>query len=58
MKIIYVANARIPTEKAHGGQIMKMCESFADSGLEVDLVLPPRCNRQFQGVSPFAYYQV
>ena len=29
MKIIYIANARIPTEKAHGIQIMKMCEAFA-----------------------------
>ena len=29
MKIVYIANARIPTEKAHGIQIMKMCEAFA-----------------------------
>jgi glycosyltransferase involved in cell wall biosynthesis len=29
MRLIYVANARIPTEKAHGLQIMKMCEAFA-----------------------------
>lgn len=28
MKLIYITNARIPTEKAHGLQIMKMCESF------------------------------
>jgi len=32
-KIIYIANARIPTEKAHGIQIMKMCEAFANYGL-------------------------
>src|SRR4030042_1972794 len=29
MKLIYITNARIPTEKAHGLQIMKMCEAFA-----------------------------
>jgi len=28
MKLIYIANARIPTEKAHGIQIMKMCEAL------------------------------
>ena len=37
MKLIYLANARIPTEKAHGRQIMKMCEAFVDAGLEVEL---------------------
>ncbi len=38
MKLIYIANARIPTEKAHGIQIMKMCEAFASRGLEVELI--------------------
>jgi glycosyltransferase involved in cell wall biosynthesis len=38
MKLIYIANARIPTEKAHGIQIMKMCEAFALLGLEVELI--------------------
>jgi len=33
MKLIYIANARIPTEKAHGIQIMKMGEAFAKYGL-------------------------
>ena len=35
MKLIYIVNARIPTEKAHGVQIMKMCEAFAAAGIEV-----------------------
>ncbi len=42
MKIIYVANIRLPTEKAHGVQIMKMCEAFADLGNSVELVVPDR----------------
>jgi len=44
MKLVYVANVRIPTGKAHGVQIMKMCEAFADSGTEVELWVPTRYN--------------
>ncbi len=44
MKIYYIANIRIPTEKAHGIQVMKMCESFALSGVEVVLVVPNKKN--------------
>lgn len=43
-KIIYVANVRMPTEKAHGVQIMHMCEAFSDQGIEVELVVPKRRN--------------
>ena len=35
MKLIYIANARLPTEKAHGYQIIKMCEAFSELGVEV-----------------------
>ena len=56
MKIFYIANARMPTEKAHGIQIMKMCEAFADAGATVELVLPRRFN--FIKKSPFEYYGV
>ncbi len=44
MKICYVANNRIPTEKGYGLQIMKMCESFALLGHEVELMIPLRNN--------------
>lgn len=44
MKIIYLANVRMPTEKAHGLQIMKMCEAFSALGHEVELVVPKRLN--------------
>lgn len=56
MKLCYIANARIPTEKAHGVQIMKMCEAFALSGAEVELVVPRRLNPIRQ--DPFDYYGV
>lgn len=42
MKLYYVANARMPTEKAHGIQIAKMCEAFIEAGVDVTLVVPHR----------------
>lgn len=45
MKIYYIANVRIPTEKAHGYQIGKMCEEFSQSGAAVELWLPTRKNK-------------
>lgn len=55
-KFIYIANARIPTEKAHGIQIMNMCEAFAVNGLKVELVVPARSNKIKK--DPFDYYGV
>lgn len=59
MKLLYIANSRIPTEKAHGIQIMKMCEAFSGlevegSKLEVELVAPKRLN--WIKSDPFEYY--
>jgi len=60
MKIIYIANIRMPTEKAHGIQIMKMCEAFANSKLnksiKLELVVPQRFN--YIKDNPFEYYGV
>lgn len=55
-KIFYIAHIRLPTEKAHGMQIMKSCEAFARTGAEVELVVPRRKN-PLEG-DPFAYYAV
>jgi glycosyltransferase involved in cell wall biosynthesis len=44
MRLIYTANARIPSEKAHPYQIVQMCEAFAVSGAEVTLLYPSRSN--------------
>ena len=43
-RLLYVANARIPTEKANGYQIVQMCEAFALAGEQVTLVVPRRLN--------------
>lgn len=42
MRIQYLAFIRLPTEKAHGLQIMKTCEALAAEGNEVELVIPGR----------------
>lgn len=41
VRLLYIANAPIPTEKAHGVQIMKMCEAFAQSSVETVVITPP-----------------
>jgi glycosyltransferase involved in cell wall biosynthesis len=56
MKLIYISNARLPTEKAHGLQVMSMCEAFARSGADVELVIPRRLNPLRD--DPFEYYGV
>ena len=56
MKIYCLANARIPTEKAHGLQIMKMCESFANQGINVELIIPRRHNHIKD--YPFEFYGI
>lgn len=42
MKIIYVENVRIPSERAHAYQIVQTCAWFARSGHDVVLVNPNR----------------
>ena len=56
MKILYIANARMPTEKAHGYQIIKMCEAFSKAGIDLELVVPWRFNPVKE--NPFDYYSV
>jgi glycosyltransferase involved in cell wall biosynthesis len=56
MRIEYIVQARMPTEKAHGLQIAHMCQAFAEQGHEVRLVVPNRRNPIVQSV--FDYYGV
>ncbi len=58
MKLLYLANNRVPSEKANSLQIMQMCQAFRLQGAEVALVVPlrkqPRVMRSI--ADPFAYY--
>src|SRR3989344_2127573 len=54
MRIIYISNSRIPTEKAYGVSIVKTCEALAKAGAEVLLLAPQVSNNIKEG--PFSYY--
>ncbi len=56
MKICYIANIRIPTEKAHGIQIMKMCEAFASLGHKVTLIVSKRKSKIKD--NPYEFYSI
>lgn len=56
MKIFYVTNARLPTEKAHGLATVKLCEAFAKQGVEVTVFAPWRLNSL--KADPYEYYGV
>jgi glycosyltransferase involved in cell wall biosynthesis/putative flippase GtrA len=56
MKLLFIANSRIPTERAMGTAIMKQCEAFARAGMQVELVVPLRKNVHIE--NPFTYHGV
>lgn len=60
MKLLYIANIRLPTEKAHGLQIMQNCEAFADAGASVTLWAARRWDTSAMRAirDPFAHYGV
>jgi len=60
LQVIYLANVRLPTEKAHGYQICKMCEAFALNGAEVVLLHPYRhqADPRLTGRTVFDYYGI
>lgn len=54
--MLYIMNAKLPTVKAHGYQIVKMCEEFGKAGVDLELWVPRRRNSIMQSV--FDYYSV
>jgi len=59
-KLLYISLMRLPTEKAHGLQIMQNCEAFADAGCDVTLWVARRWNsaEMRRVADPYAYYGV
>lgn len=55
MKFIYIVNAEMPTKKAYGVQVAKMCEAFARSGIELDMIVPWRYGTKGD---PYEYYGI
>ena len=59
MKLYYIANNQLPTPKAHGLQIMKMCEAFLSLGIDCELIIPDR--RVYPSITehdPLKYYGI
>ena len=57
MRLLYLSNQRLPTEKAYGRQILKMCLNFARmDGVDLELVYPYRQNQIREGF--IEYYGV
>lgn len=59
MKIVYITNARLPTEKAHGVQIVKMTEAFSSLNNEVMIISPKRVQREISHKTDiFNFYNI
>jgi glycosyltransferase involved in cell wall biosynthesis len=60
MRLAYLVNARIPTEKAHGVHIAKMCEALSGHDVEVSLLYPRRkqLDADLSETDVFEYYGV
>ncbi|MDP2650176.1 MAG: glycosyltransferase family 4 protein [bacterium] len=54
-KLFYIANIRMPSERAHGIQVAHMCAAFAREGFSVTLLVPDRATI---ADDPYAYYRV
>jgi glycosyltransferase involved in cell wall biosynthesis len=57
MRIRYITNVRLPTPKAQGYAIMKMCSEFARAGISTELFVPTRSNSDSKE-NPFEYYGI
>ena len=42
VRIFYVANIRLPNAKAHGLQLLRMCQALAAAGADLTLVVPKK----------------
>ena len=53
MKIYYIANARMPNERAYGIQLAKMCEAFIEAGIPLELIVPDFRGPSKQSIKEF-----
>ncbi len=57
--VTYIVNVRLPTEKAHGLQLARMCEAFQRLHIRTALVHPARRQPQWLiGMNPLDFYSV
>ena len=60
LKFLYLANSRIPSEKANSLQIMQSCQAFQRTGADVTLVVPHRVQPSMMRHvrDPFVFYDL
>ena len=60
LRIAYISEMRMPTEKAHGIQIMRTCESLSLAGAKVKLFYSNRkqSNHALKNLDPYKYFGV
>jgi hypothetical protein len=59
LKIVYITNARLPTEKAHGVQIVKMSEAFSGLNNDVTIISPKRVQKEISHKTDiFNFYDI
>ncbi|MCK4553907.1 glycosyltransferase family 4 protein [Candidatus Parcubacteria bacterium] len=56
MKLTVILNNRLPTKRAYGLQVVKMCEAFANNNAEVELIMPNAPSEIEENV--YSYYKV
>lgn len=57
ISVKYITNVRMPTARAQGYAIMKMCEKLSIAGVGIELIIPNR--RSNEDISdPFDYYGI
>lgn len=57
-KIIYLSNTRLPTERAHGIQILKTCEALKSAGFDIELWVADLKNPLGSTEEVFNFYKI
>ncbi len=52
-----ITDVRVPTSRAAGYAVMKMCEEFSKNSVNLELIIPNRKDSDFLG-DPFDYYRL
>ena len=56
LRIIYIAESAIPSRSANSMQVMRMCQAFAQQGVDIELVVPWQPQKLF--TQPKAFFDL
>jgi glycosyltransferase involved in cell wall biosynthesis len=57
-RIIYISNSPLPSRSANSIHVMKMCEAFLKSGIDITLVIPLRLKNLDLRIDVFNFYSI